>query len=221
MLGRVSECTLLDSKLVAAAVEVTRAIMTCLWRRRDTGWGFEGDCVRSVIRRSDHRRPPSADTIACMTAWPERCDRPRLQQLGRGPGRRSARRSDAARPPTPAASMGRCASNAEVSRSSTRAVSTGRSSTARPSPPADGPGPAVKYEIDDCPPIVVLIARRQDGWLASWSLADAVIHMPLDPIEAADVVAEQLRRPHAAFPSSADFVAAGRAAVRRSWTARR
>ena len=24
-----------------------------------------------------------------------------------------------------------------------------------------------KYEIDDCPPIVVLIARPQDGWLAS------------------------------------------------------
>jgi DNA-binding response OmpR family regulator len=51
-----------------------------------------------------------------------------------------------------------------------------------------------KYEIDDCPPIVVLIARKQDGWLASWSLADAVINMPLDPIEAAGVVAEQLRR---------------------------
>ena len=51
-----------------------------------------------------------------------------------------------------------------------------------------------KYEIEDCPPIVVLIARRQDAWLASWSLADAVIHMPLDPIEAAEVVAEQIRR---------------------------
>jgi DNA-binding response OmpR family regulator len=51
-----------------------------------------------------------------------------------------------------------------------------------------------KYEIDDCPPIVVLIARPQDGWLASWSLADSVIHMPLDPIEAAEVVAEQIRR---------------------------
>jgi DNA-binding response OmpR family regulator len=51
-----------------------------------------------------------------------------------------------------------------------------------------------KYEITDCPPIVVLIARPQDGWLASWSLADAVIHMPLDPIEAAEVVADQIRR---------------------------
>lgn len=57
-----------------------------------------------------------------------------------------------------------------------------------------------KYEIEDCPPIVVLIARPQDGWLASWSLADAVIHMPLDPIEAASVVAEQLRRRRSGVP---------------------
>ena len=51
-----------------------------------------------------------------------------------------------------------------------------------------------KYEMDDCPPIIVVIARPQDGWLASWSLADAVVHEPVDPIEAAEVVAEQLRR---------------------------
>jgi DNA-binding response OmpR family regulator len=57
-----------------------------------------------------------------------------------------------------------------------------------------------KYEIDDCPPIVVLIARRQDGWLASWSLADAVINTPLDPIEAAAVVAEQLRHRKSGIP---------------------
>jgi DNA-binding response OmpR family regulator len=57
-----------------------------------------------------------------------------------------------------------------------------------------------KYEIDDCPPIIVLIARRQDGWLASWSLADAVINSPLDPIEAAEVVAEQLRRRRSGIP---------------------
>jgi DNA-binding response OmpR family regulator len=57
-----------------------------------------------------------------------------------------------------------------------------------------------KYEIADCPPVIVLIARPQDGWLASWSLADAVIHMPLDPIEAAAVVAEQLRRRTSGVP---------------------
>ena len=51
-----------------------------------------------------------------------------------------------------------------------------------------------KYEIDDCPPIVVLIARKDDGWLASWSLADGVMRQPLDPVAAAEVVAEQLRK---------------------------
>lgn len=51
-----------------------------------------------------------------------------------------------------------------------------------------------KYEIDDCPPILVLIARKDDGWLASWSLADGVIVQPLDPVAAGEVVAEQLRK---------------------------
>jgi DNA-binding response OmpR family regulator len=57
-----------------------------------------------------------------------------------------------------------------------------------------------KYELADCPPIVVLIARRQDGWLASWSLADAVINTPIEPVESAAVVAEQLRRRHSGIP---------------------
>jgi DNA-binding response OmpR family regulator len=57
-----------------------------------------------------------------------------------------------------------------------------------------------KFELDDCPPIVVLIARPQDGWLASWSMADAVIHTPIDPVESAAVVAEQLRRRFTGIP---------------------
>jgi DNA-binding response OmpR family regulator len=57
-----------------------------------------------------------------------------------------------------------------------------------------------KYEIEDCPPIIVLIARRQDGWLASWSLADAVINTPIDPVESAAVVAEQIRRRFSGIP---------------------
>ena len=57
-----------------------------------------------------------------------------------------------------------------------------------------------KYELDDCPPIVVLIARRQDGWLASWSLADAVINTPIDPVESASVIAEQIRRRYSGVP---------------------
>jgi len=57
-----------------------------------------------------------------------------------------------------------------------------------------------KYEYDGCPPVVVLIARKQDGWLASWSLADAVIPRPIDPVDAAHVVADQLRRSGADIP---------------------
>jgi DNA-binding response OmpR family regulator len=68
--------------------------------------------------------------------------------------------------------------------------------------PTGGAGLArqFKYEIDDCPPIAVLIARRQDAWMASWSLADAVILQPLDPVDAAAVVAEQLRRRSRGLP---------------------
>jgi DNA-binding response OmpR family regulator len=33
----------------------------------------------------------------------------------------------------------------------------------------------------DPPPIVVLIGRADDRWLASWSLADAVVMHPIDP----------------------------------------
>lgn len=51
----------------------------------------------------------------------------------------------------------------------------------------------LKYELSACPPIVVLIARRDDRWLATWSLADAVVARPLDPVAAAGTVAEILR----------------------------
>jgi DNA-binding response OmpR family regulator len=57
-----------------------------------------------------------------------------------------------------------------------------------------------KNELEDCPPVVVLVARKQDGWLASWSLADAVISQPLDPVDAAAVVAEQLRHRSTGIP---------------------
>ena len=50
-----------------------------------------------------------------------------------------------------------------------------------------------KNEITDCPPIVVLVARAQDRWLATWSQADAVILRPIDPVSAASTVAETLR----------------------------
>ena len=57
-----------------------------------------------------------------------------------------------------------------------------------------------KYEIKGCPPVAVLVARRQDAWLASWSLADAVINTPLDPVDAAHVVAGLLETRYSGVP---------------------
>ncbi|MEU0465784.1 hypothetical protein ABZ215_17415 [Amycolatopsis sp. NPDC006131] len=51
----------------------------------------------------------------------------------------------------------------------------------------------VKNEIDDCPPIVIAVRRKDDRWLATWSQADAVLVHPLDPLTAAETVADVLR----------------------------
>ena len=51
----------------------------------------------------------------------------------------------------------------------------------------------LKNEIDQCPPIVIAVRRKDDRWLATWSLADAVIVHPLDPLTSAETVAEVLR----------------------------
>ena len=77
----------------------------------------------------------------------------------------------------------------------TPAGSTWRSSTARPSRPAAWAlSRQLKNEIDDCPPIIVAVRRRDDRWLATWSQADAVLVHPLDPLTAAETVADVLRR---------------------------
>jgi DNA-binding response OmpR family regulator len=52
----------------------------------------------------------------------------------------------------------------------------------------------LKNEIDGCPPIIVTVRRRDDRWLATWSQADAVLVHPLDPLTAAETVADVLRR---------------------------
>lgn len=62
--------------------------------------------------------------------------------------------------------------------------------------PAGGMGIArqLKAEIHRCPPILVLIARPQDAWLAEWSLADTTVLMPPDPLVFPETVAGLLRR---------------------------
>lgn len=57
--------------------------------------------------------------------------------------------------------------------------------------PAGGMGVCrqLKDEIYRCPPVLVLIGRPQDAWLATWSRADAVVSHPLDPILLAQTAA--------------------------------
>lgn len=45
-----------------------------------------------------------------------------------------------------------------------------------------------KDEVFDCPPVLVLTGRKEDGWLAAWSLADGVVPHPLDPSALAEAV---------------------------------
>ncbi|HYN28635.1 MAG TPA: hypothetical protein VES95_02005 [Dermatophilaceae bacterium] len=56
----------------------------------------------------------------------------------------------------------------------------------------------LKNEIFECPPVLVLIGRVQDAWLAAWSLADEVVPHPLDPIQMAEAVATLARTRSAA-----------------------
>jgi DNA-binding response OmpR family regulator len=61
--------------------------------------------------------------------------------------------------------------------------------------PAGGMGIArqLKDEIFNCPPVLVLIGRPQDAWLATWSRAEAAVMHPLDPIQLAETVTRLVR----------------------------
>lgn len=61
--------------------------------------------------------------------------------------------------------------------------------------PAGGMGISkqAKDEVYDCPPVCLIVARRDDRWLAAWSRADAVVSQPIDPVVLADAVAGLLR----------------------------
>jgi DNA-binding response OmpR family regulator len=62
--------------------------------------------------------------------------------------------------------------------------------------PAGGMGICrqLKDEIFRCPPVLLLVGRPQDAWLATWSRADAVVSYPLDPLEVAEALAGLMRR---------------------------
>ncbi|MCB5181641.1 hypothetical protein [Streptomyces antimicrobicus] len=62
--------------------------------------------------------------------------------------------------------------------------------------PAGGMGVCrqIKDEVFRCPPVLLLMGRPQDAWLATWSRADAAVTLPVDPVEFADALAGLLRK---------------------------
>lgn len=53
---------------------------------------------------------------------------------------------------------------------------------------------ALKDEIYQCPPVLLITARAADAWLASWSRAEEVVVHPIDPFTLAHKVSELLRK---------------------------
>jgi len=48
----------------------------------------------------------------------------------------------------------------------------------------------MKHELYDCPPVLLLVGRPGDAWLATWSEADAAVAHPLDPFVVREAVDE-------------------------------
>ncbi|QNP73155.1 response regulator transcription factor [Streptomyces roseirectus] len=52
----------------------------------------------------------------------------------------------------------------------------------------------LKDEVFGCPPVLILMGRPQDAWLATWSRADAAVTLPVEPVEFAGALASLLRQ---------------------------
>jgi len=51
----------------------------------------------------------------------------------------------------------------------------------------------LKDEVFNCPPVLVITGRKEDAWLAAWSLAEASVVHPIDPFTLAKTAAQLLR----------------------------
>jgi DNA-binding response OmpR family regulator len=66
--------------------------------------------------------------------------------------------------------------------------------------PEGGMGVArqLKDEVFNCPPVLLIVGRREDAWLAAWSRAEASVIHPIDPFTLANTVSDLLRTNSAA-----------------------
>ncbi|HVT70162.1 MAG TPA: hypothetical protein VHF26_20615 [Trebonia sp.] len=75
-----------------------------------------------------------------------------------------------------------------------------------------------KDEIYRCPPVLLVVGRADDRWLATWSKADAVISHPIDPVALARELAA-LMRARAGGAASTAPASTGNGAAARPITA--
>ena len=61
--------------------------------------------------------------------------------------------------------------------------------------PEGGMGVArqLKDEYFECPPVLVITGRKEDAWLAAWSMAEASVLHPIDPFTLAHTAANLVR----------------------------
>lgn len=52
----------------------------------------------------------------------------------------------------------------------------------------------LKDEVFNCPPVLLITARADDAWLATWSRADAFVLHPIDPFVFAERASALLRK---------------------------
>jgi DNA-binding response OmpR family regulator len=52
----------------------------------------------------------------------------------------------------------------------------------------------IHQEAQVIPPVILVVRRADDRWLATWAGADEILVYPLDPVTAAETVAAVLRR---------------------------
>ena len=51
----------------------------------------------------------------------------------------------------------------------------------------------LKDELFNCPPVLVITGRKEDAWLAAWSMSEASVVHPIDPFTLAKTAAQLLR----------------------------
>ena len=55
-----------------------------------------------------------------------------------------------------------------------------------------GLGRQLKAELDDPPPVLLLVGRRDDAWLATWSRAEGVTPHPIDAVRITEAALQLL-----------------------------